>query len=396
MIRIYGDRVLQARVLTSKTGAEVADALDQRPDQQTRLEKSGAVDVEEAFLRALSSALGFPEKFFTSAPVEEVSDNDLLFRAPKSTTKREKRYLAEFARACGEVLQVLDKSHKLPGVRLPHRAADDTIDKVAADVRDALGYRLDEPIPDLTHQVERAGVPIILRSPTLDHDRSSTHERSERHLAYSTWIGLFRDRPLIVTRPVASWERTRWSLAHEVGHLCLHRTGGNVGTDAENEANRFASELLAPASEVKKALPPHVTLSALFDIKMRWGISIGALIIHLHEHRLITDARFKALRTQLYTRKNPQTGRTWGMDEPGLDARDPERPSLVATWMQRGAGVPTPNAFAAMPDIVFPSRLIREMIWMPNEGRSRKQGAARKPDTATDFELAPVLELRRP
>lgn len=395
MIRVYGDRIQQARVLASKTGVELAELLGHRPDQQTRLEKASTADVEEQFISALSAALGFPEEFFASPPVETVSNDDLLFRAPKSTTKREKRYLAEFARAAGEVLDVLDQLHKLPGVRIPPRAPGASIDDMAAKVRGALGYRFDEPIPHLTHQVERAGVPIILRSPVLDPDRSATQERAEKHLAYSTWVGVFRDRPLIVTRPVASWERTRWSLAHEVGHLCLHRNGGVVGDSAEQEANRFASQLLAPAAEVAKTLPPHVTLAALFDIKTHWGISIGSLIPHLHDHGLITDARFRALRTQIYTRKNPATGRTWGMDEPGFDQRQPERPSLLATWMRRGAGAPSASAFAALPDVVFPARLIREMVSMPKDARGAHDPKPVEAKPVSEFELAPVLELRR-
>ena len=154
-----------------------------------------------------------------------------------------------------------------------------------------------------------------------------------KHLGYSTRVGEFGDRPLIVLRAAESWERTRWTLAHEVGHLALH--AGGAGTEEQElEASRFASELLAPAEVIAGEVPAVPSLLNLVPLKMKWGISIGALVRHLHESALIDSHRYDMLRRQLYTRLNPQTGHTWRKTEPGWDEREVERPRLIAKWVE--------------------------------------------------------------
>jgi Zn-dependent peptidase ImmA (M78 family) len=89
-------------------------------------------------------------------------------------------------------------------------------------------------------------------------DWTVAEEPREKHIAYSARVGEFGERPLIVLRALKSWERTRWSVAHEIGHIVLHADGVD-SDDQEEQANRFASELLAPA----KALVDEVPASAV-------------------------------------------------------------------------------------------------------------------------------------
>lgn len=98
---------------------------------------------------------------------------------------------------------------------------------------------------------------------------------------------------MTVTKAIDSWERTRWTVAHELGHIALHH--GVLDGAAELTASMFASELLAPAEVLANELPAHVTLRELVPLKLRWGISIGALILHLRRHELIAPARAETL-----------------------------------------------------------------------------------------------------
>lgn len=75
-----------------------------------------------------------------------------------------------------------------------------------------------------------------------------------------------------------------------------------------------------------REVPAVPTLGDLVDVKAKWRISLGALIIHLRESKLIDEARADTLQRQLYTRVNPETGHTWGKTEPGWNSRTPERP----------------------------------------------------------------------
>jgi Zn-dependent peptidase ImmA (M78 family) len=346
--RVYGDRIRMARVLRGMKAMDLAQHLRWPPSRQTVVEQSETVVLDQLTTVVLVNELKFPETFFTTPPSAPLAPQDLLFRAPKSTSKRETSYLTEFARVSGELIDWLDSYHRIPPVTLPSLASETPTAEAAEQVRDSLDVSRDQPIANVTYRLERAGVPVVSRNQALA-------ELPEKHYGYSTRVGTHRERPITILKMMDSWERTRWTIAHEIGHLVLH--GSEVPADAEDQANRFASELLAPTQAMRDELPPHITLASLTDIKLRWGISVSALVFHLSWNGLIDSERYETLRKQLYKRINPATGRTWGRDEPGADARESERPTMITTWMQRCLGGTSPNLIASIsgmwpPDII--------------------------------------------
>lgn len=313
-------------------------------------------------------------------------DSDLLFRAPKSTLKREKDYLRESIRFSSELVGWLDQRRQLPPVKLrPLSKKSDDLVSAARKVRMMFGIEQDLPIDFLTHLLERTGVVVVVRrrqlaEPLITDDADeggvpSNHQ--ERHEGCSAWVGEFRERPLIAMRALESWEKTRWVLAHEVGHLFLHASRAVVTEQAEREASIFASELLAPISSVEKDLPQVVTLAALIDVKFKWGISLAALIRHLHENKVIDDRRKQTLYTQLYTRRNPETGRTYGVTEPGWDSRSPERPRIIAAWLSHTVGTAIPEAVASAIGHLPPD-LLTEILSEQRPAPAAAQAAATK------------------
>lgn len=174
-------------------------------------------------------------------------------------------------------------------------------------------------------------------------------------------MGEFGDRPLVMMPAVSSWERTRWTLAHELGHICLNTSGVPAG-DAEELADAFAGELLAPIHQVAPELPQRVTLAALAAVKMRWGISIGELIRHLARHRVIDAGTARSLQRQLHTRKNRDTGRSWGVAEPGAEERKVERPRMLLQLLQQCAGSQSPRELPALPGSVLPPDMVAAVL----------------------------------
>ena len=142
-----------------------------------------------------------------------------------------------------------------------------------------------------------------------------------------------------------------------------------VSDEAEEQASRFASEFLAPIEEIARELPRAATLAALLDLKFKWGISLAALIRHLHSNGLITDQRKKTLYQQLYTRRNPETGRSYGATEPGWDKSTPERPQLISAWLRHITGSLVPEAISRTTSI-FPADLLASIL---NEQRPAVQ-----------------------
>jgi Zn-dependent peptidase ImmA (M78 family) len=161
---------------------------------------------------------------------------------------------------------------------------------------------------------------------------------------------------------VSSWERTRWTIAHEVGHAVLHRSAFVAEREtAETAANSFANELLAPIDAVRPELPKMITLLALTDTKARWGLSIGALIKHLYTSRVIDNRRKDTLQAQLYTRHNSETGTTFGKYEPGWKDRTPELPGMLRYWLERTVRTSQPKAVAALMGI-WPADLLSQLL----------------------------------
>lgn len=74
-------------------------------------------------------------------------------------------------------------------------------------------------------------------------------------------------------------DRMRFSLAHELGHIIMHRIPTD---DIENEANAFASEFLMPTADIKKDFIGKLTLERLIRLKAVWRVSIQSLLYHAH------------------------------------------------------------------------------------------------------------------
>jgi len=388
-VEVYGARVRQARVLRGMTATAVMEQMGWRSPRQTRLEQAETAILDAVEFEALVALLRFPARFFTTAPVSRVSPRDLLFRAPKSTTVTEKEYLAVFANIVGDLIDQLNGMEKGPVVALEPLPAGTDVVTAAARARSWLGRGEFEPIRYLTYDLEAGGVPVVLRTKRsrstglIDWDTSDDEPvggLTEKHLGCSARTGEFRQRPLVLVRSVDSWERSRWTIAHEIGHLALHRHG-EVSDDQENEASRFASEFLAPAAAIAREITDAPTLNHLIPVKLKWGISLGALIMHLRESNLIDQQRAVTLQRQLYTRINPDTGRTWGKTEPGWDARSPEQPRLLIKWIEACYGASSSDMLSAL-DVMYPRDLLADIL-------AGQRGAVAPRPPRVDFALAP-------
>lgn len=95
------------------------------------------------------------------------------------------------------------------------------------------------------------------------------------------------------TNEVFAPDRQRFTLAHELGHALLHRDEFPEMKVAEDEANEFASEFLLPAADVKKDLAVPLTFSNLKRLKMKWGVSMGALTRRARDVEAATAATYR-------------------------------------------------------------------------------------------------------
>jgi Zn-dependent peptidase ImmA (M78 family) len=121
--------------------------------------------------------------------------------------------------------------------------------------------------------------------------------------------------------------RSRFDLAHELGHLVLHRyirrpSERDRHKLLEQQAHRFAGALLLPAENIANEVRLPVTMDDLLLLKRRWGVSATAIIMRLHALELLTEDE----KLSLFKRRSAR----WGAkSEPGDGDRNPEHPRLL-------------------------------------------------------------------
>jgi Zn-dependent peptidase ImmA (M78 family)/transcriptional regulator with XRE-family HTH domain len=104
--------------------------------------------------------------------------------------------------------------------------------------------------------------------------------------------------PMVFVNANMPGDRLRFTLAHELGHLVLHHHVPMPGAMIEHEANRFAAELLTPASEIRGFLS-RPTIERLASLKPYWKVSISSLAMRAEELRQIGERQSRHLRMQL-------------------------------------------------------------------------------------------------
>jgi Zn-dependent peptidase ImmA (M78 family) len=324
---VYGRRIRQARRIRGLSVSFVAGKIDIRQPRLSELEHSYVADISEQLIAKLSSVLDFPEPFFSVEPIEAFHLGSLLFRAKSTLTFADAEQLAEYAIATGEIFSALSEFASSPSIRLPELRLGASPAEAAEIVRQQFSLGPEEPIDNLTRKAERAGVLAI----NLAFE-AKLHSRLD---AFSCWVGDYIERPIVVLRSSASWERLRWSLAHELGHAVLHRRQRDG--DIEDEANQFANELLVPSAVLNVEWPRNPTLMSLLPMKEKWGISLQALIQHGYYAGLMDDYRRMSLYKQLSNRKWPD-GVRWREREPAHNSRDVELPRMLGKMVEVGLG----------------------------------------------------------
>lgn len=280
---INGYRVRQAREVSCLTQVELAEQIGLAQSTIAHIE-SGRFQPSEDVVSALSIHLGFPVGFFSQEDPPQFPLGSLLFRAHSSLTAAQKAEAHRYGQILHEVSLRLGRlvKNKTP-LRLPQLSDEPLKPASAAQLtRDALGLSPDMPIPHLVKAVEQVGVQVFALPTHLDgRDAYSLWSRFP-----TLWMTEIT-RPMIVLSSGVPGDRLRFSVAHEIGHLVMHQALQGTSSALEEEANRFAAELLMPETVMKERVQPPVTLVGLAAMKAQWGVSIQSLIRRAQELEII-------------------------------------------------------------------------------------------------------------
>lgn len=271
-------------------------------------------------IEKLASALNVLPTFFHTQPIAD-ENSPVYFRSLAKLTKREREKAKVKLNWLARVVECYDKYLELPSVNIPQdldiscrlkSVSDEEIEDIALRCRKAFGIG-DGPISNVTMLMENNGV-IILRMP-LDVKEED---------AFSRWA-LQSSTPVAVlaaSKPSAC--RERFSLAHELGHLVMHR---GITPSKENlklielQANRFASAFLLPAHSYVRDFG-YPSLDVLKLLKSKWKVSIQMQVIRCWQLGVISDASKRNFFINISKRK-------WRTKEPLDDTIPFEQPKVL-------------------------------------------------------------------
>lgn len=306
---IYGDRIRQAREYCGLTQTELAKKVGVNQSAIAHLESGRNIPTSD-LLMAIAQQTGFMASFFEKEPTYDFPLGTLVFRARSSLTAREINQAHQHANVLFEHIQKMAEKFFVPDVNLP--VTNEGPVKAAAITRVVFGMSPDTPIKKLIITIEKNGVfvlalPIVLKK--ID--------------AFSTWVEASIKRPVIAISSGRPSDRIRFSVAHELGHLVMHKVITGRIAEMERDADKFAAEFLLPENAMGREILLPVTLTSIARLKLRWNVSMQALVYRARDLDIITQRQYRYLFEQL-------SARGWRTKEPpNLDGPE-EKPRLVA------------------------------------------------------------------
>lgn len=287
----------------------------------SQLEK-GVTKPSAQTLARLVEVLNFPEAYF----VRSSSVPDGFFRSLRATTVGTRRRALIHASMLHDLVDVVVKYVELPTFERPHAATPSSRAKVEAIARQTredfdLG---DGPIDNIVDVLEEHGV--VVGRLHLQDNSAITKGKAATVDAFSI---PYADHPVVILADdKAKTARSRFDAAHELGHLMMHDEGCAGSKEVEQQAQWFAAEFLMPAKTIEDELPTRVNWRELLDLKVRWGVSLAALLMRCKTLGRIDDlAYLNAIKFM--------SANGWRIDEPGDDELGaPESPRLLTEALE--------------------------------------------------------------
>ncbi len=267
------------RIARQRQGLAQGEAAKRLGIAQVTLSRyeNGASLPSEDFLRRASDLYDLPESFFCQPDTAfgaPVSVHPMWRKKHDVTAHELDAVVAELnlrAIHIRRLLQAVDHAPKRDIPRFDLEDYDGDIERIASIVR-AHWLLPRGPVQNLTACVELAGCIVI-------------HSHLNGSAISGVTVSVPGMPPIILLSTEQPADRMRFTLAHELGHMVLHRF---PSPDMEQEANAFASALLMPADEIKIALSGRIDMRRLAALKPEWRVSMQGLLYRAQSLNLLT------------------------------------------------------------------------------------------------------------
>lgn len=296
-----GERLKAARIYRAMTIADLAERADVTKQAISLYENNKNKPSLETLLR-LISALGFPRDYFHEADRDEIKIGNTYFRALLTTNKIDRLAQIEKMKILARVFHFLNKYIDFPKLNIPKlefQTDKFDIEEVAMRVREFWGIGT-EPIPNMIRLMERNG--FIVTSFSTDQrsiDAFSQRQEVNGQEYYFVVVGSGKN----------SAARRQFDAAHELGHIILHdwsldleQVSREEFRQLEQEANHFAAALLLPKKAFINDLIYPNKLDFYVELKLKWKVSVSAMIFRAHQLNVINYNQYQYLMRQISKR----------------------------------------------------------------------------------------------
>jgi Zn-dependent peptidase ImmA (M78 family)/DNA-binding XRE family transcriptional regulator len=298
MSRFQPERLRQARLSQGLNKTELAVLLNVSQQMVSKYESGKSIPSEPVF-DLLIKKMNFPLGFFFKPIVSTDLSRTVFYRKQSAATLKQRDARSVRNEWVDDIINYLENFIKFPDVNLPKvnqkpkgvAWKNEEIEQLAISVRKHWGLGLG-PISNMIMLLERNGV-IVCRQQTNSNTIDGYSYKEKRPLIF-----LVSDSNSAV--------RSRFSVAHELGHLLMHAgvyTNDDlkfnyIHNQTEAEANNFASAFLMPIDSFGQ----EVYSSSLTHFKMlkkRWLVSIQAMITRCGNLEIFTESQVLYLRKQI-------------------------------------------------------------------------------------------------
>lgn len=320
------ERLVHAREAAGLPVTALARLVDMTRQTITNYE-NGVTEPSYDVVGKLASVLQEDTDFFYLPPPAVAYEHErVYFRDNSRNRKLDQHAAGRLLETVQEYVYLLSQFVDLPDCVFPTwdppenpmLISDSAIEAAANSLREAWDLG-DRPLRNLVRVAELNGV--IVQTLPVGCDNLD---------GLSMWSSEL-GRPIVVLNDFKqSCVRSRFDMAHELGHAMLHRNvPPHIRTDQamykrlEAQAHHFASSLLLPAESWGNEVG-RPTIGTFLSLKPRWLVSISAQARRARTLGLITDDRYTQLMKQLSSKR-------WRTTEP----LDKELPQEVPVLLKR-------------------------------------------------------------
>jgi Zn-dependent peptidase ImmA (M78 family)/transcriptional regulator with XRE-family HTH domain len=294
-LKFVPEKLKEGRQARGLTAEELSARIGVSQQAVSQME-NGKLIPSGIIIDKVSNILGFPTLFFMKKDNLDFSNHVIFFRSGSTASKKSKYIQTLKLKYLYEIYLFLNTYLDFPRVNIPQSyskkgLSDEEIDEIAVSIRKDWGLGIG-PISNLALLLEKQGV-VLSR---IQFDDLKVDALSDRILG----------RPLVLLgSDKFSAARSRFDLAHELGHLVLHSwvTPGmfankEVFQRVEREANRFSSSFMLPKDSFGQEIYSS-SLEHFVNLKSRWKMSIGTMIYRAVELGILSENQTLYLRKKM-------------------------------------------------------------------------------------------------